>query len=140
MAEGCIYIFRIIIRFISKIDYYFRKLVEWFIPYQYKRIGSCKQCGKCCKEILIYMETRFLKMRPIRNFAVWWNKYFNGLRLIGCLLDEGIMVYTCKHITAEGKCGWYSWRAQFCREYPRNFKYFEVPTTLKGCGYKFEKK
>lgn len=134
------YLFILIIRIVSKIDYIFRKFVELFLPFKYYRTGKCRQCGECCKNILIYMDKKFLRIRWLRNLAIWWNKYFNGLRLIGCLINDGYMVFSCNYQNTDGSCGWYGWRAQFCREYPRNFKYFEIPTILKGCGYKFVKK
>jgi hypothetical protein len=86
------------------------------------------------------MEPKFLRKRILRNFAIWWNKYFNKMRLIGCFIEDGYMVYACTLQLPNGKCGNYYWRPFFCREYPRAFKYFEIPTTLPRCGYKFLQK
>ena len=79
-----------------------------------------------------------LKISALRNFAVWWNKYFNNLHLIGSLLDEGLMVFACDYLRPDGKCGNYNLtRPVFCYEYPRLFKYFETPAVLPGCGFTF---
>jgi len=116
-------------------------MVQFVLPYKYERTGSCRKCGKCCKEILISIEPWMINQRWIRNFVIWWNEYFNDLRLICCVLDEGYFVFTCQHLTKSGKCGKYNWlRPWFCFEYPRIFNYFEIPTTLKGCGYSFKAK
>lgn len=131
-------ILTIILRLISIIDYAYRRFVQLFLRPLYYREGRCKQCGECCKCILIAMEPRYLKQRYIRNFAIWWNKYFNDLRLLGCLLDDGYIAFACNRQLPDGKCGRHNWlRPWFCSEYPRGFKYFQVPATLPGCGYKF---
>ena len=123
---------------ISWIDYGYRALVRLVLPFPYRREGQCRKCGQCCKEILIGMEPRMLKISLLRNFAVWWNKYFNNLHLIGSFLDEGLMVFACDYLQADGRCGNYNWtRPVFCAEYPRLFNYFEKPTVLKNCGFKF---
>lgn len=84
------------------------------------------------------MEPKMLKRRWARNFAIWWNDYFNDLTLIGCLLDDGILSFRCRRQKPNGTCGNYTWlRPVFCYEYPRIFKYFETPTTLPKCGYRF---
>jgi hypothetical protein len=127
-----------VIRLLSWIDYGYRALIRQVIPFAYVRKGRCKQCGECCKNILITMEPKYLKMSFFRNLAIGWNEYFNDLILIGSLIDDGYIIFTCKHLLPTGACGNYNWkRPVFCYEYPRIFKYFEVPTTLPDCGYHY---
>lgn len=130
------------IRLFSLLDFFFRRIVVFIFEksYLYQRTGSCKQCGQCCKSIIICMEPKFLRKRFLRNFAIWWNKYFNSLYHIGTFIEDGYMVYSCKLQNEDGSCGNYRWRPLFCREYPHRFKYFEMPATLPGCGFKFEVK
>lgn len=127
------------IRLVSWIDYGYRWLTRCLLPFSYVRTGHCKQCGECCKNIIITMHPRYLHLGFARNFVIWWNEYFNGLILIGSFLDDGYIVFTCKHLLPTGSCGNYTWRRPvFCYEYPRIFKYFETPTTLPDCGYRFQ--
>jgi hypothetical protein len=126
-----------IIRLISMLDYVYRRMTRLFFKPSYVRQGRCLQCGQCCKEILIEAEPRYLRKRWLRNFFIWWNSYFNHLNLIGVFIEEGFMVFNCRKQLPSGKCGNYFFRPWFCREYPRGFKYFEMPCTLPGCGYKF---
>ena len=84
------------------------------------------------------MEPKYIRIDWLRNFIIWWNEYFNDLILIGSLLDDGYIVFTCKHVQPSGACGNYTWsRPVFCYEYPRIFKYFEIPTTIPGCTYSY---
>ena len=79
-----------------------------------------------------------LRVRFLRNFAIWWNAYFNDLRLIGSFIEDGVMVFACNRQRPDGSCGAYNWlRPVFCHEYPRLFSYFEKPTVIKGCSFKF---
>ncbi|MDR1996915.1 MAG: YkgJ family cysteine cluster protein [Candidatus Margulisbacteria bacterium] len=127
-----------ILRLLSWIDYAYRALVRWILPFPYRRAGRCRQCGECCKNILIGIEPRMLRIAALRNFAIWWNKYFNNLYLIGSFLDDGLMVFGCNYLRDDGRCGNYNLsRPVFCFEYPRLFKYFEKPVELPGCGFKF---
>lgn len=130
------------VRFFSALDFLFRQLVRWLfaVAYPYERSGSCLCCGQCCRAILITMDPKFLRRRFIRNFAVWWNKYFNNMHLVGIFIEDGYMVFSCDNQNEDGTCGNYFWRPFFCREYPRAFGYFERPTTLAGCGYLFNPK
>jgi hypothetical protein len=140
--EACIYIFKfiliVLIRIISWIDYWYRALARWVLPYPYRRSGHCRKCGECCKQILIGMEPRMLRLRPLRNLAVWWNAYFNNLRLIGSFIEDGVIVFACNYLRPDGLCGAYNLlRPVFCYEYPRLFSYFEKPVVLPDCGFKF---
>lgn len=132
----------LIVRFVSAVDFFYRRLVFWVFSgfYKYERQGRCRRCGQCCKEIIITMEPKYLRVRSLRNFAIWWCYFFNRMRLIGCFIEDGYLLFTCEHITADNKCGCYSWRPFLCREYPKAFGYFEEPVTLPGCGYKFMRK
>lgn len=69
--------------------------------------------------------------------AIWWSYFFNKMRLIGCFIDDGYLLFTCEHLTKDNKCDYYFWRPFLCREYPRGFSYFIKPAVLPGCGYKF---
>ncbi|MDR2430708.1 MAG: YkgJ family cysteine cluster protein [Candidatus Margulisbacteria bacterium] len=127
-----------ILRGLSWLDYGYRALVRWIIPYPYRRTGRCRRCGECCQNILIGMEPWMLRIRWLKNFAVWWNQYFNNLYLIGSYPADGLLVFSCHYLRADGRCGNYNLsRPVFCFEYPRLFKYFEKPVELKNCGFKF---
>ncbi len=109
--------------------------------------GKCKKCGKCCSTILLsdengYIKTQedFIKLqkenRAIRNFVI------NGI------VDDvekdspqyGALLFKCKVLREDGKCGRYFLRSLFCRDYPSINPYFIQMggTTLDGCGYYFD--
>jgi len=127
----------ILIRLISFVDYFYRRLANILVPYAYRREGHCLKCGRCCEEIgfethTFYFDTPWL----IRSFA-WYQSFFNYLDLIETDPQEGLLIFKCRKILPDGRCGNYAWRAMFCREYPRSFNYFKKQPTLPWCGFYF---
>ena len=97
--------------------------------------GKCKQCGNCCKEILLTMTPRQISSRFFTNLAIRWISWLFGFILLRVDYENRYLVFTCKHRCADGKCGNYFWRPSICRNYPL-VDYFEEPKLLAGCGYK----
>lgn len=116
--------------------------IRWFIRQlpgmQYKRIGSCQQCGECCRTItlkfpdkLITRETEFvfLKTRMSR-----FESFFISGRA-----DNGVLLFTCKFLK-DNKCSIHWFRSVFCRAYPHfSHKFIKMGgQPLPGCGFGYK--
>ena len=119
-----------------RLDLAAQALLRWIIPPPYKRTGQCKMTGKCC---------RYLGQDKPKGgdwpFFRWWSFEINGFYERGFEVDgpdtTQMRVYSCRHLTAQGRCGNYAWRPAVCRAWPR-IDYFGQPTLMKGCGYQLE--
>jgi uncharacterized protein len=127
-----------IIRFISMLDAFLKKLPRYLIKPLWRRTGKCKQCGRCCKLIGIEMEHRLAKFSAIQGFVVWWVKTFNGFHLDKWDKKYEIFLFTCEHLK-KNRCTNYKDRPQLCKDYPPVRKYFEKPIFFDDCGFKAEK-
>lgn len=54
--------------------------------------------------------------------------------------NNGALLFKCKSLKENGKCGRYFFRSIACRDYPSINPYFIQTggTTLDGCGYSFD--
>lgn len=100
--------------------------------------GKCKQCGTCCRNITFFVgkkiitaEEEFIRMQ---NF----DKKYKNFEINGRGKD-GELLFKCKALQDDGKCGMYNLRSLNCRLYPRISQTFVynggVP--LDECGYMF---
>lgn len=97
---------------------------------KYKRQGTCKQCGKCCREITFKIKEKLITTEEEFEKLKKWQPYYKNFEING--EDEiGTKLFTCKHLNANNKCTKYIIRSLYCRKYPF------APETLEGCGYSF---
>lgn len=98
---------------------------------KYKRIGSCKQCGKCCREITFKIKDKLISTKEEFELLKKWQPHYKNFKITG--EDElRTQLFTCKHLSKTNKCLKYKTRSLFCREYPFG------PETLPECGYSFQ--
>ena len=96
--------------------------------------GKCKKCGTCCQEIYMKISPRQLSSRFFTDLAVRWISWIFDFSLLRVDRDNLYLVFTCRHLRPDGKCGNYFWRPNICRNYPL-VDYFEEPKTLPECGF-----
>ena len=119
-----------------RLDLMAQGVLRLIIPPPYKRTGQCKMTGKCC---------RYLGQEKSRGFDWpffrWWAFEVNGFYERSFEVDgpdeTQMRVYSCRHLTAEGRCGNYALRPTVCRTWPR-IDYFGQPSLMKGCGFSLE--
>jgi Fe-S-cluster containining protein len=97
--------------------------------------GKCKQCGICCKAIGLKISKRQLSSKFFTNLAIKWICWLFDFILLEIDREHGYLIFTCKHLRSDGKCGNYFWRPSICRNYPL-IDYFEKPVLLPNCGFK----
>jgi hypothetical protein len=101
---------------------------------RWKRVGKCRQCGNCCREILLKIDPKQLGSRWFTNLAIRWISWLFDFVLIRIDYTYHYLVFTCRQRRPDGRCGNYFWRPSVCRNYPL-VDYFKKPVFLPGCGY-----
>lgn len=117
------------------IKFIFQKLTSS----KYVRKGSCKRCGDCCRNILLYIEDSPIKTEEEFEKVKEWDKHFNKFYISG-RSETGALLFTCCEIAEDNRCNVYFFRGLGCRQYPKvNTKFLiNGGKPLDNCGYYFE--
>jgi Fe-S-cluster containining protein len=83
----------------------------------------------------LQISPRQLASRLFTRLAVAWISWIYDFKLLKIDFDNFYLVFSCKKLGSDGKCGDYAWRPNICRNYPL-VDYFEEPKFLPGCGFK----
>lgn len=116
------------------LDNYITNTFRGLFPKKWRRIGKCLQCGNCCKKILLQMTPTQTRSPLFRKLAIGWIAWLFDFVYLGTDFEYNYLLFTCKHLQTNGKCGNYFWRPNICRNYPL-VDYFNQPSLLPGCGY-----
>lgn len=116
------------------LDNYVTNLAKSFLRTKWVRIGRCLQCGNCCKEIYLTMTPAQINSKLFTKISIRWITWLFDFILLRIDYENASLVFTCQHLTPEGKCDNYCWRPNVCRNYPL-IDYFKEPTFLPGCGF-----
>ena len=125
---------RLILSFIL-LDNALKQSLKSLFPTRWKIEGKCRQCGSCCREIYLKMTPGQMKSKLFTAISIRWISWLFDFDLLRIDYEHYYLVFNCRHLTSEGKCGNYFWRPNICRNYPL-VDYFEEPTFLPGCGFK----
>ncbi|HSA06932.1 MAG TPA: YkgJ family cysteine cluster protein [Candidatus Gastranaerophilales bacterium] len=119
---------------------YIEKLKKFFLlrilRRKYARSGSCKGCGRCCREIyvknargLIREENEFKRLKKIHPF-------YSYLKIRE--KTETGLVFECAKLDKEtNRCTVYNIRSFICKLYPQE-EIFKIGGAIsEECGYKF---
>ncbi len=107
-------------------DYKAKKVIE---PVNYKIIGSCKQCGQCCKKIFstnLYNKSEFDLMQ--KDYPE-----YERFEILG-ISEQKKLVFRCKMLGGDNKCSDYENRLDLCKKYP--FEKSKKGRLFKNCGFK----
>ncbi len=119
-----------------RLDLACQALLRMLVRPPHRRLGQCQMSGRCCRYLA--QQKSGLHKWP---FFHWWATEVNGFyeRSFEVEAPEGqqMRIYSCRHLTAEGRCNNYAFRPVVCRTWPR-IDYFGQPSLMKGCGYRFE--
>ncbi len=109
--------------------------------------GKCKKCGQCCSTILFSDENGYIKTPEDFLKLCKKNKSLNNFVINGKITDVdennlqyGALLFKCRALREDGKCGKYFFRSLYCRDYPSvNPSFIQMGgTTLDNCGYYFD--
>jgi len=121
------------------LDNFITNLTRKLFKTRWALTGKCKQCGNCCREIYLTMTPAQTRSKLFTKISIKWVSWLFGFIFLRIDYEHNSLVFTCRHLTREGKCGNYFWRPNVCRNYPL-VDYFEQPKSLPGCGFQFHLK
>jgi len=121
----------------------FSKKSEFFhtLRNNFVRKGKCKMCGKCCRNITFSIKEDFVTTeKQFEQLKKLDKKYHNFY--ISDVDEKGTLLFTCKALGDDNKCGSYFLRSQYCRSYPKisSKKAYNGLEPLDNCGFYFEPK
>ncbi len=119
------------------VDNWLTNLAKRLFPTRWRLAGGCRRCGNCCREIHLKMTPSQMRSKLFTTLSIRWISWLFGFILLGIDEANNALIFTCRHLTADGRCGNYRWRANVCRNYPL-LDYFDEPKFLPGCGVRAE--
>jgi len=122
--------------FLEKISLYVRKWIAKKQGKSYIRVGKCNKCGFCCTMLTLCIEgkpiTKEEEFEHLKEVFPEYTRFY----IIG-RDEDGHLLFTCKYLTEDFKCGDYKNRPQICREYPDQQLLTKGGILVSKCGYKF---
>ena len=121
------------IDFLKSVYYEF---LSYFVPQKvnYKVVGQCLKCGKCCREIRSNGLKNEKEIKFMQILFPWYKRFY----ILRTDENENL-VLSCKFLGSDGKCQTYKTRPFVCRNYPKKTINFNAEM-IDGCGYKVIKK
>lgn len=107
-----------------------------FTP-KYKLEGQCRQCGRCCRNIVFYNDNRPITEDDDLEKLIKEDKHLRKFYVSG-KNEKGELLFTCKSLGEDNKCRHYWFRSLYCRRYPlvKSFKTGQYLQPEDYCGYK----
>ena len=107
-----------------------------FAP-KYKLEGQCRQCGRCCRNIVFYNENKPITEDDNLEKLIKQDKYLRKFYVSG-KNENGEILFTCKALGIDNKCKYYRFRSLYCRRYPlvKSLKTGQYLQPEDYCGYK----
>ena len=99
--------------------------------------GSCNSCGACCRSLCLDAGNGWIKKHEEFKRVVEENLQYSCFEIIG-KDNSGFLLFRCNLLTADGKCGNYKERFQFCQSFPDRNLPFCGGKLPAGCGYYFQ--
>lgn len=120
---------------IQYLKYYYARLTSS----KYKLRGKCNLCGKCCSNIVFYIQDKPVSTKDEFERLKKFKKIYNNFSLSGRKVD-GTLLFKCNSLNENGKCRDYIFRSIYCRMYPDVGKKIHSGKyeTFDGCGYNIE--
>lgn len=120
------------------IDHLSYLVVKWRMKKKKQTVvirGSCKMCGKCCNNISLYIDSKWLKSK--RQFSNATQKYDYLCRFEICGKTEtGQLKFSCKCLSKDGTCDDYENRPNLCKTFPSPSIFVQYGELPSGCGFR----
>jgi hypothetical protein len=135
MTRGAIVrrLFREIARLFILMELGALKLVQLAIPPKFVLLGRCYKSGTCCKQLVADPPSWVKRSWLVRLFVAYHRVMHNFEPIARGPNDE--IIFTCRHLQSDNRCGIYAWRPLLCRNYPV-LPFIDPPRPLPGCGFR----
>ncbi len=115
---------------------------EWaysFAPDKLEVIGQCKQCGDCCRSLMLIDGRGVVRSKRYFRRLQKKDQFYRNLEIVGTDRN-GILVFNCKLIGEDGRCTNYEERPDICRDFPDLLMFRFGGELDVDCGYKVRTK
>ncbi len=103
-----------------------------FLTPAYQRQGRCQQTGQCCRALGLAMPRWCLRWPKLVVVLRYWYALRYNFEYQG--LNDNVLIYRCRELLADNRCGIHRFKPKLCRDYPQPL--FKGLIHLhKGCGY-----
>lgn len=115
---------------------------DWFFAFfkkkrpEYVIEGACKQRGECCKRLILQYGGKAIQSHKQFNAMLKRNPAYSIFKPFDKVSDDGFLRCSCTKLKADGRCGIYDTRPDFCRRYPDPAMLAKGGGLLPGCGYR----
>lgn len=117
------------------VDLINHKLSGLLVEPEYIRTGQCKMTGQCCRAIGIEFPASWATHPRLISALARWHSLRYNFELVG--RDENLMVYECRYLRSDNRCGIQYFKPKLCRDFPS--KPWRGQIRLhKGCGYHYQ--
>ena len=104
---------------------------------KYYRVGACKGCGRCCKQIYVKHARGVIKEEKDFENLKYQHRFYTYLKVTG--KDEIGLIFECQNLDKEThKCKIHKTRPGICRRYPQEEIFGMGGALSQDCGYKLE--
>lgn len=119
----------------------FKKLRKFFLTRilkrKYERVGSCKGCGRCCRQIYVKHANGVIKDEKDFENLRYQHRFYSYLKVTGS--DEIGLIFECQNLDRETNlCKIHRTRPGICRRYPQEEIFAMGGGLADGCGYRLE--
>ena len=112
-------------------------LISMLFAPKYRLKGQCRQCGRCCRNIVFYNDNKPITEDDDLNKLIKEDRHLISFYVSG-KNEKGELLFTCKSIGEDNKCRHYWFRSLYCRRYPlvKSLKTGQYLQPEDYCGYK----
>lgn len=127
------------INWLTALKHYFAPPQAGVVTYKYYvRTGACHNCGQCCSAIHLVHNDHAIADEA--EFARLQEKHEDYRHFIPDGKSDVGLVFRCKHLTPDKRCGIYDDRPLFCRKYPSETTLLFGSNLAQECGFRFSPK
>ena len=116
----------------------FKKLKKFYytkiLHRKYYRVGSCKGCGRCCRQIYVKHAKGVIQTEEDFEKLKHQHRFYTYLKVMG--KDEIGLIFECKNLDEETHlCKIHKTRPGICRRYPQEEIFMMGGVLSQDCGY-----
>lgn len=113
--------------------FYYTKILKK----KYYRVGECKGCGRCCRQIYVKHAGGVIKDEKDFENLRHQHRFYTYLKVTG--KDEIGLIFECTNLDTETHlCKIHKTRPGICRRYPQEEIFAMGGALSQDCGYRLE--
>lgn len=108
------------------------RLMKQIIRPRFVLLGTCQECGDCCRSIL-GSPPKWVRDSFLMRIYTHYHKIAHRFTVRATTAD-GCVLFECGYLQSDGRCSIYRFRPLLCRNYPL-VPFYHEPRLLPSCSY-----